>query len=297
MRDLYVEVFGNLAREFGTAIVGGSLYLYDAETDTLRNRSYLFDADGHVLGFQDKFNLAPDETDLATPGDDMTVFNTRFGRLGVLIGRDAIYPELARLLALQGADIILGIAASPGVPQSRVVRSAMALRAEENQVFTAACFMLGPNHLGKDNREEYSGQSALMAPISMTPKGDGILVQAGSSRTESLVAFKLDLDALQNTRETSRFQPRREMHLGNQKDMLADMYGRGLAIDQVWDDSIAAPPEPEPSVEPVLELPTFEPVPQPLEPEPEPLEDRGVPQPPSVVDAMSLSQPEQEEEA
>ena len=66
LRDLYVEVFGNLAREFGTAIVGGSLYLYDAETDTLRNRSYLFDADGQVLGFQDKFNLAPDETDLAT---------------------------------------------------------------------------------------------------------------------------------------------------------------------------------------------------------------------------------------
>ncbi len=290
LRDLYVEVFGNLAKEYGTAIVAGSLYLYDAETDSLRNRSYFFDADGQVLGFQDKFNLAPDERDLASPGDDLTVFDTRFGRFGILIGRDALYPEMGRLMAIRGADLIIGIAASPGAPQANIIRSALALRADENQVYTASCFMLGPNYLGTDNREEYWGQSALMAPISLTAKGDGILVQAGSGRTESLIATTLDMDALQNTRETSRFRPRTDMHLGNLGKVLGDMYRRGLVIEQALDEHRAGPPEPEPRPF------TFESAPLSFEPVSASPEDNIVPPPPSVPEAMSLSTPDQDAE-
>jgi predicted amidohydrolase len=192
LRDAYLETFGRLAREFGTAVVGGSLYLYDEETETIKNRAYLFDVGGEVLGYQDKFNLAPDEQGLATPGTDLNVFHTRYGRLGLLIGRDVLYPELARLLAMQGADLLIGIVASPGAAQASVVRSALALRTEENQVFAAASFLLGPNYLSRDNREDLFGQSALLAPISLTPKGNGILVQTGTNHTEGLIAADLD---------------------------------------------------------------------------------------------------------
>lgn len=256
LRDLYFDVFGSLAREFGTGIVAGSLFLYDAETDSLRNRAYLFDADGDVLGFQDKFNLTIDEQDLATPGTELTMFNTRFGRLGVLIGRDALYPELARLLAIKGADLIVGIAASPGAAQARVLRSALALRADENQVFTIACFLLGPNYLSKDNRDEYFGRSAIMGPISLTAKGDGILVQAGTNRTETLIAADVDVEALLALRQTSRFRPREEMHLGSLGPILGDLYQQGLTIEQAIEQRIAGPIEPEPpsfQFEPVLE--------------------------------------------
>jgi len=263
------------------------------ETGTVRNRAYLFDADGQVLGFQDKFNLTHDEQDLATPGSDLTVFQTRFGSLGLLIGRDALYPELARLLAIKGADLIAGIAASPGAAQGRVLRSALALRADENQVFTAASFMLGPNHMGRDNREQYSGQSALMAPISMTAKGDGILVQAGSSRTESLIATDLDVDALYNLRQTSRFRPRQEMHLGSYGPVLSEMYQRSLTIDQAAEQQIAGLPKPEPKLFPA----------EPEEPEavvaepPDTDESQVVvPAPPSVPEAMSLSHSADSEE-
>lgn len=288
LRDYYFEVFGSLAREFGTAIVGGSLYLYDAETDSVRNRTYLFDADGDVLGFQDKLNLAPDEQDLVAPGTELSVFSTRFGRLGVLIGRDAVYPELARLLALQGVDLMIGIAASPGPAQASVIRSALALRAEENQVFTAACFLLGPNYMGRDNREDYFGQSALMAPISLSKRGDGILVQAGTNRTETLIAAELDQEALYTLRQTSRFRPRQEMNLGNLGPVLAEMYQQGLTLDESIEQGIAGPVEPEPEI--------FEPVPS-IEPVPEMLEDNVVPPPPpSVPEAMSLSQSTEAEE-
>ena len=278
LRDLYFEVMGNLAREFGTAIVGGSLYLYDAESDSLRHRAYLFDADGQVLGYQDKLNLTPDEQDLATPGTEVQVLQTRFGRLGLLIGRDALYPELARLLVMQGTDLIIGVAASPGAAQARVIRSALALRAEENQIYTATCFLLGPNYLGKDNREEYLGQSAIMAPIALSERGDGVLVQAGTNRTEALLAADLDMAALYTLRGTSRFQPRQEMNLGNIGPVLAEMYQQGLSIDEAIEQKIARPAEP---------LPTF----APIEPEPEETELE-----PSVPEALALSTPPDEEE-
>jgi predicted amidohydrolase len=254
LRDLYLETFSGLAREFGTAIAGASLYLYDKETGTGRNRAFLFDVDGAMLGYQDKLNLDPDEQELAAPGTDLPVFQTRFGRLGLLIGRDTLYPELARLLAMQGVDLIVGIAASPGAAQANAVRSALALRAEENQIFTAASFLLGPNYLSQDRSRDFYGQSALMAPISLTPAGDGLLIQAGTNRTEGLIATELDAEQLYTLRQTSRFRPRQEMHLGNLGPVLAEMYQQGLTIDQAIEQRIAGSAEPvEAAFEPVAE--------------------------------------------
>jgi Carbon-nitrogen hydrolase len=174
--------------------------------------------------------------------------------LGLLIGRDTLYPELARLLAMQGVDLIVGIAASPGAAQANAVRSALALRAEENQIFTAASFLLGPNYLSQDRSRDFYGQSALMAPISLTPAGDGLLIQAGTNRTEGLIATELDAEQLYTLRQTSRFRPRQEMHLGNLGPVLAEMYQQGLTIDQAIEQRIAGSPEPvEAALEPVAE--------------------------------------------
>jgi predicted amidohydrolase len=257
LRDLYLETFSGLAREFGTAIVGASLYLVDQETETVRHRAFIFDVDGTLLGSQDKLNLAPDEQEMAAPGADLAVVPTRFGRLGVLIGRDALYPELSRLLAVQGVDLIAGIAASSGAAQANIVRSALALRAEENQVFVAASFLLGPNYLGRDKTQDFYGQSAVFAPISLTPAGDGLLVQAGTNRTEGLIAAELDGEGLAALWQTSRFRPRQEMNLGNSGPILAEMYRQGLTIDQAVEQQIAGPIEPVKAV--------FEPVAVPVE--------------------------------
>jgi predicted amidohydrolase len=255
LRDTYVETFGNLAREYGLAIVGGSLYIYDEETDTLRNRAYLFDVDGEVLGYQDKLNLAPEETDLASPGTELNALGARFGRVGLLLGRDALYPELARLLTIHGADLLAGIAASPGAAQADVIGRAMALRAEENQVFSASSFLLGPDYLSKAGDEDYVGQSALFAPISMTSKGDGVLVRAGTNRTEGLIAAELDAAALHNLWQTSGFRPRQEMYLGSLGYLLAEVYEQGLSLEQAVQQNVA----PVVDFEPFPELEAAEP--------------------------------------
>ena len=254
--DLYLTTFGNLAREYETAILGGSLYTRDVETGQVRNRAYLFDANGEVLGYQDKLNLSPDEEGLATAGTEMNIVETPFGRIGLLVGRDALYPELARILAMQGAEALVGIAASAGSAQAGIFRSAMALRTEENQVFGAASFLLGPNYVGQQNQEGYFGQSALMAPISLTEKGDGILVQAGTNRTESLIAAELDGEALGNLQQTSRFRPRSQMNLGRHGLDLADFYREGQTIEQTAAQYVAASQVAEPGflAEPMPEV-------------------------------------------
>jgi predicted amidohydrolase len=288
LKEIYVETFGKLAQEFATAIVGGSLYLHDPETATVRHRAYLFNADGEVLGYQEKLNLSPDEQDLASPGSDLAVFETRFGRVGLLIGRDAMYPELARLQAMQGADLLVGIMASPGAAQAKAIRSALAVRAEENQAFVAVSFMLGPNLLGQENKENYFGQSALLAPISLTLKGDGVLTETGTDRTEGIIAATLDGEALDTLRETSGFRPRQQMHLGNAGPILAEVYREGLTIEQAIEQRIAGPAELEPEPVEISLGPPAESFEEVSEEEAPPL--------PSVPESLSLTSDQESEE-
>lgn len=302
---LYLGTWGDLAREFGMTVVGGSVYVYEPESDSVRNRAYVFDTDGTVLGYQDKLNLTVDERELAAPGAELSAIDTRAGRLGILIGRDVLYPELGRLLAIQGVDLFVGIGAAPGAAQSAAARQALSMRVEENQVFAAASFMLGPNHIDRANPTDYLGQSALLAPISLTPKGDGVLTQAGTNRTEALIAAELAMDELYHLRETSRFQPRQEMNLGNMGPVLAEMYRDGLTVEQAITRRLAGPValqvEPAEFEPPILgeplaqELPELEPagimpdVPEPagiVLAKPEPVPDIG-----SVPESMSLTTP------
>jgi hypothetical protein len=270
------------------------LYLYDAESNAIRNRAYVFDLDGEVLGYQDKLNLSAGEVEWATPGTDLTAIGTRWGRLGLLIGQDVLYPELGRLLAIQGADLFVSMVASPGAAPASAVRSALSMRVEENQVYGAASFLLGPDYLERPGMEQYYGQSALLAPISLTEKGDGLLMQTGTNRTEGIFATALDLDALYDLRETSRFQPRREMNLGSLGPVLATMYRDGLTIDQALSQGLAGPVAPLPGVdewvvpladtEEVGELSSAEPV------------EDTMPEPPSEPASEDESEPALEDE-
>jgi len=252
--NAYVDTFGRLAQESGIVIVGGSLYVRDYETDTLRHRAYVFGIDGQIMGYQDKLNLTLDEQEWVVAGTDLTILDAPFGRFGLLIGQDVLYPELARLLALQGADLLIGIAAIPGAAQAQVIRSALALRAEENQIFTAASFLLGPNYLGQVSREDYLGQSAVMAPMSLTHRGSGVLTQVGTNRAESLITAELDHEELRRVWRTSDFRPRQQMNLGNLGLVLAEMYRDGLTIEQGIEQRIAGPVA-EAAPEPFIELP------------------------------------------
>lgn len=104
------DVLSQLAKELGIVIVAS---LFEKRAEGLyHNTTAVLDADGSYLGKYRKMHIPDDpgyyEKFYFTPGDlGYKVFNTRFGKIGVLICWDQWYPEAARITALMGADFLV----------------------------------------------------------------------------------------------------------------------------------------------------------------------------------------------
>ena len=92
-------------------LVAGSMPERD-EAGNIYNTSYVFDRNGHQIGKHRKMHLFDidvkggqyfKESDTLTPGDQVTVFDTEFGKMGLCICYDFRFPELARLMVDEGA--------------------------------------------------------------------------------------------------------------------------------------------------------------------------------------------------
>lgn len=108
-------------------------------------------------------------------GDDLPVFETRFGRIGILICFDLRIPEAARVLSLKGAQLIALPTNWPEGAETSAEHVVIA-RAAENRVFLAAC-----NRVGTENGFRFIGRSKIVAP-------SGSVVAGAGSASETLVA-------------------------------------------------------------------------------------------------------------
>ena len=99
-----VRRFSDCARKWRMHIVAG-LYL------TLEGKTYncavLFDDEGRILGLHRKVHLPAGEEFQVAHGDALDVFETKLGRIGMLVCWDMQFPEAPRTLALQGADLLV----------------------------------------------------------------------------------------------------------------------------------------------------------------------------------------------
>jgi len=120
------QFLGEVARKHNLYIVAG---LLEKEGDVVYNTAVLIDRSGTLAGKYRKVSLPREEIDGGvTPGNALPVFDTDFGRIGIMICWDVTFPETARTLAQQGAEIIF-------LPiWGGDVKLAMA-RAIENQVY------------------------------------------------------------------------------------------------------------------------------------------------------------------
>ena len=98
------EYFGELAKQHDLYIVAG---LVEREGKTLYNTAALLGPDGKLIGKYRKVTLPRSEIEAGvTPGQDYPVFDTRFGKVGMMICYDGFFPEVARALTVKGAEII-----------------------------------------------------------------------------------------------------------------------------------------------------------------------------------------------
>ncbi len=172
-----IERIGKIAREKGMVIVGS---LPEAEGETLYNTSYVIDADGKTSGTYRKVHLFSLHREHENFGRGTTagVFDTSIGKIGVMICYDLRFPELARKMALEGAEILCVSALWPLV---RIKHWSVLLRARavENQLFVAAA-----NGCGFGEKIVWGGGSALVSPL-----GE-VLIGAGRSDENISADFK-----------------------------------------------------------------------------------------------------------
>jgi len=120
------DYFGGLARRHGLYLVVG---LVERDRHLIYNVAVLIGPDGKVAGKYRKVALPRSEIEAGiTPGDAYPVFDTRFGKLGMMVCYDGFFPEVARQLGNRGAEVI----AFPVWGCNPVLAAA---RACENQVF------------------------------------------------------------------------------------------------------------------------------------------------------------------
>jgi predicted amidohydrolase len=82
-------------------------HLVEEEDGRHHSTAYLVGQDGDVVGRYRKTHLSRSETEWATPGDDLPVWDTPVGRIGFMLGDEVWIPEVMRVLALRGAEVVL----------------------------------------------------------------------------------------------------------------------------------------------------------------------------------------------
>ncbi len=162
-----------------------------------------------ILGHHRKVHVPPGERAAFSAGDDFEAFDTPVGRMGMLVCYDKVFPEAARRLTLDGAEIIASLAAWPVCrlhPSSRVRRDREVqhfnlldqARAVENQVVWVSA-----NQCGRLGRLRFPGQAKVVCP-------DG-RVLAGTGSRSGLALARIDArDAVRGARlELSHLADRR----------------------------------------------------------------------------------------
>lgn len=138
------EKCSRLAADHGIYLVSGSMPERDEE-GRIYNTSYVFDRKGHQIGKHRKMHLFDidvkggqyfKESDTLTPGDQVTVFDTEFGKIGLCICYDFRFPELARLMVDEGARVIIVPAAFNMTTGPLHWELMFRQRAVDNQVYT-----------------------------------------------------------------------------------------------------------------------------------------------------------------
>ena len=152
-----IEILSRAAAKYSLLIAGS---VPEAVENRIFNTMYLIERDGSVAGAYRKVHLFPltREPDFFAAGNRNAVCRTSLGNIGLMICYDLRFPELARSLALQGAEIVL---VSAQWPLIRIPHwnSLLQARAIENQLFIA-----GVNRCGHDPGLEYGGHSQLVSP-------------------------------------------------------------------------------------------------------------------------------------
>jgi N-carbamoylputrescine amidase len=199
------KAFQKIAKKYGVVIVAS---LFEKRASGLyHNTAVIIDADGSLLGIYRKMHIPDDplyyEKFYFAPGDTgFRAWNTKFGKIGVLICWDQWYPEGARLTAMQGAEILFYPTAIGWHPQEKAEYGVNQHGAWEtiqrSHAVANGCYVAAINRIGVETPIggpgiEFWGQSFVAGTSGQ------ILAKASIDR-EEIMLVPIELDKVDVTR-------------------------------------------------------------------------------------------------
>jgi 5-aminopentanamidase len=155
--------------------------LLERDGDALRNAAVLVGPEG-LIGTYRKTHLPFLGVDrFVVAGDELRVYDTPLGRIGIEICYDLRFPEVTRTLALRGADIV---AHPTNFPMAAKIQTELitVARAAENRIY-----LLTANRCGKERRGEFCGRSQIVDPF-------GVRLAETDEYTQTLLLGEVDVE-------------------------------------------------------------------------------------------------------
>ena len=199
-----VNVIAQRAAEFNVHVAFGMPSKEKVES-ILFNTAVLIGPDGELIGDYRKVHLKGEERMIFRAGFKYPIFETAFGNVGLLLGYDIAFPEAARTLALDGADLIV-LCANWEKPRNDEWRTYVVARAYEN-----SCFIAAANRVGEDATLSFIGDSMIVGP-----RGQVFASLAGETDpktgepAEGYALARIDLSDVRRNREEFQTLQNRE---------------------------------------------------------------------------------------
>ncbi len=195
------NALGRVAQENRIFIVVGLIQAHPTIPVTVYNSAVLINNRGEIVGVHQKMHIPSEEKHYFYPGNTCEVYKTEIGNIGMLVCYDCLFPELARILSLKGAEILCGLfayhkASLPFVP--RRLEYIASVRSSENRNFFISC-----NRSGQEDDLIFFGRSAIAGP-------GGEILSFTEDEGETVIYATLEKDLFIKSRAYSaRFRDRR----------------------------------------------------------------------------------------
>lgn len=182
-----IKTLSNVAKENNINIVA-PIALKKEVYGVIYNSAVVIDRNGIVLGSYSKTHLWAGDMYYFRSGDEYPVFNLDFGKIGIMICYDGGFPEVSRILALNGAELILCPSAFP-IWDKDMWDIYFKARSLEN-----VCFVAGINRVGKEDDLDMFGNNKVC-----NPRGKVLL--EGKMKVEEMQNIEINLDEVEKYRK------------------------------------------------------------------------------------------------
>jgi predicted amidohydrolase len=205
-----VNIVAQKAGELGIHVAFGMVTKEKVES-IIYNTVVMVGPEGDVVGQYNKVHLRGEEQIAFRPGYKLDVVETNFGAVGIMIGWDVAFPEVARSLVLEGAELLV-VCANWEQPNEEEWETYLRARAFENAVFVAAA-----NRVGEEPSYTFCGRSSIIGPRGKiyatikTPSGaprPSAALTPGEAKPsappEGYAVARIDLDEIRQYREETQ---------------------------------------------------------------------------------------------